>query len=1127
MGITYIVGRSGSGKTSLIMDKIKDRLVEPDNSKLILLVPEQYTLQAERDLIEQLQLEGIIRAEVLSFTRIAYYVFQEVGGLTKVKIDHLGKSMVLKRVVNELEDRLTIYKKAIKQNGFIDKLNDVISEFKQHDVSPLDLMSNISEIEEETLKFKLQDMALIYSAFNSYLDGKYIDNEDHINLLIDSVEKANFLEGAEVWIDGFHQFTPQTIRIIEKLMLKCKNVYIGLTYDFDNKDNSNLFYITQNTLLKIRALAQKHKINEEFVDLNQNQQTNDIRNIEIGHIEKYLYKYPYKPYMDKISNVHIFAGSNLYGEIENVAAEIIKLLRDKNFRYKDIAVVSGNIKGYGPIIKRVFDEYGIPYFIDEKRDIMSNPIIEMILTSLRIVYRGYKYEDMIRYLKTGFSNLTKNEIEEIENYILQYGIKGTLWFKDFSIQGNTDLDRINTIRCKVIEPFIEFEKSIKGNKTVTEITEVLFYFMDDLKIKEQLELWINKLKGQGNYDSAHENSQIWNIVMEIFNQLSEILGKNQVKLREYFKIIESGFMACEVGVIPSTIDQVLIGNMERSRSQNIKALFVVGVNDGVLPSVHDDEGILLDHEKKSLQNNGLSLSANSDIKIFEERFTIYTVLSKPTQLLYISYAIADQEGKALRPSMLIDQFRKIFPLIKVKSDLVINDEMQLQLISRDNSTFKYLIENLRKYIDREPINEIWWDVYSWYYTNEQWKENIDDVISALFYENQVYYLKDSQTKLIYDKPIKASVSRLETYINCPFAHFIQYGLKAKERKEYQLRIPDIGKLYHEVIDQFAKMVQDEEQSWNQISQEQCHQYIDEIVETISHQFENGVLYSTFRYKYLINRLGRICKRAIWTMIEHIKMGDFVPWGHEVYFGETGQISAVEVEIDGEIIYLEGRIDRVDFFEDETGIYYKIVDYKTGDKDFNLSDVYFGFQLQLMIYLEAMISGAKSDKQLPKPGGILYYKIDDPLVGSNETDPVLIIEEINKRLKMKGLVLNDPKIIKSFHRDIEKHSSIIPVALNKSGEVSKTSSVATEKEFKILLKHVKDLVKDASKEIIAGNIKIEPCKKGKTTSCQYCTFTAICQFDQLFKDNKFKNIKEMKNEEVIEKLLAGKEGDIDA
>ncbi|QUH25644.1 helicase-exonuclease AddAB subunit AddB [Serpentinicella alkaliphila] len=1124
MGVTYIIGRSGTGKTFQILNELQNKLIEKNERKLILLVPEQYTLQAERDLIQQLDVEGIISAEVLSFTRLAYYVFKEVGGLTKVKIDNLGKSMVLKRIVNELERDLTIYKKAIKQNGFIDKLNDLIKEFKQYDIAPYDLINNIDRLDENTLKFKLQDMALIYSAFNGYLKGKYIDNEDHINLLIESIEKASFLDEAEVWIDGFHQFTPQTLRIIEKLILKCKNVSVALTYDIKNE--ANLFFLTQRTLFKLRDIAKQHNIDEKFVDLNQNTNIVGIRNQEIDHLEKNLYKYPYKPYLNKVNNIHIFAGSNLYSEVEKVATEVIRLLRDHQYRYKDIAIVAANIKGYGPLIKRVFDEYDIPFFIDEKRDIMSNPIIEVILASLRIVYKGYQYVDVISFLKTGFSSLTKSEIEEIENYVLQFGIKGSLWFKDFTIDLNKNLDEINVIRKKVVEPFIELEKSIKGNKTVTEITEALFYFIDRLRIKEQLEIWINKQKSIGQYDSAHENSQIWNIVMEVFNQLSEILGKNEIKLKEYYKVLESGFMACEVGVIPSTIDQVLIGNIERSRSQNIRALFVLGINDGVLPSVQDEDGILLDHEKQYLQDNGVFLSSNSDSKIVEERFTIYTVLTKPTQYLHMSYAIADQEGRALRPSILIDQFKKTFPLLEPKSDLILNNDQEIQLVSRDRSTFKYLVHNLRKYADMERIHEIWWEVYKWYCSSEKWKEKIDKTIAALFHENQVYYLKGNQSKLIYDKPIKASVSRLETYINCPFAHFVQYGLKAKERREYQLRIPDIGKLYHDVIDHFAKKIKEDGLDWHEITEEQCHNNIEQIVQEISVKFENGVLYSTHKYRYLITRLNRICKRAIWTMIEHIKMGDFKPWGHEVYFGETGEISAVEIELNDEVIFLEGRIDRVDFFEDETGVYYKVVDYKSGEKEFNLSDVYFGFQLQLMIYLEAMISGAKSANYDIKPGGILYYKIDDPMISSNETNAEQIIKEINKKLKMKGLVLNDPKIIKSLHKDIEKHSTIIPVSLNTNGEVSKNSSVATEEEFKVLLKHVRNLVKQASQEIVDGHIKIDPCKKGKTTTCIYCNFKTICQFDKSFNDNKYRIIKELKNEEVIEKLVRTKEGDED-
>lgn len=1124
MSITYVLGRSGAGKSTKIISEIQERLKEKNDHRLILLVPEQYTLQGERDLIEKTENEGIIGAQVLSLNRLAYYVFQEVGGGTKEKISDLGKSMALKKVIGEVENKLTIYKRAMNQNGFIDKVKNVIKEFKQYDITPLDLMNCMNKIEDGTLKHKLGDVVLIYKAFNEYLKGKYMDSEDHINLFIESIEKASFLEGAEIWIDSIHYFTPQNLRIIEALMLKAKSVTIAITHDPENTDHNNLFYLSQNTLLEIKKIAKRNNLKEDTIDLNACRKVFNSRDAELKHLEKYFYHFPYKPYMESMNNIHVFAGGNLYSEIENVAAEISSLLRERNFRYKDIAVVSANIQGYKPIIDRVFNEYGIPFDIEEKRDIMTNPTVELVLSAVKIVAKGYLYEDMFRYLKTGLSNVRKNDVEELENYVLKYGIKGTLWFKDFTIEGEINLDELNTIRRMVIAPILELEKKLTKSLSVTEITGALFSFLENLEIKEQLEDSIERLKIKGNYEAAFYKGEIWNSVIEVFNQLSEIMGEVQINLNEYFNLLKSGFMSCEVGITPATLDQVLIGNMERAKNQNIKSLFIVGVNDGILPSAQAEEGLILDHEKKVLQKNGIHLSANSDNKILEERFITYTVLSKPSESIYISYAIADQEGRALRPSMLINQFKKVFPLLSVKSDLLSSQEQQLHLITHDVSTYKYLVENLRKYIDEEPINEIWWDVYQWYFNQSKWRDKIINTVSGLFYENQVYYLESSQAKLLYDKPIKASVSRLETFINCPFAHFIQYGLKPKERKEYQLNTPDIGKIYHEVIDLFARKVKEEDLNWNRISQEQCHNYIDEIIQELASRFENGVLYSTFRYQYLVKRLNRICKRALWTLIEHINMGDFKPWGHEIYFGENGDVPSVEIEVnEKETIFLEGRIDRVDFFEDEKGVYFKIIDYKSGAKDFNLSDVYYGFQLQLMVYLEAMLAGAKTLNQQSKPAGILYFKIDDPMINTIETNPEIIITEINKKLKMKGLVLNNAKIVRCFHRDIEKHSSVIPVALNKDGEISTSSSVATEEEFFLLLQHVKGLAKQMSQEIIRGKIKIEPSKKGKSNACQYCKFKTICQFDQSFKNNKYNIIKEMKNEEVLESLLR-KEGE---
>ncbi|MDI9476546.1 MAG: helicase-exonuclease AddAB subunit AddB [Natronincolaceae bacterium] len=1122
MAIRYIFGRAGSGKSYLVLEEIKKRLEEEGDNKLILLVPEQFTLQAERDLIGKQELEGIMRAEVLSFTRLAYRVFNEAGGLTRVPINELGKNMVLRKIADESSKELSIYGSIAKQDGFIIKLNELICEMKQHDISPIELTMEFNEMEEDTiLRRKLEDIVLLYERFGTYLRDKYIDNEDNINLLIENIEKAEFLRDAEVWIDGFQNFTPQRLRVMEKLALRVKNITITLTMELNSKERDrDLFHISQKTYLKIRAIAQKLKLKEEVIDLNVIRRDVLPKAKEIGHIEKELYSYPYRQYTDDIVSLEVFAASSLYTEVENVAAQIIHLVRDRGYRWKDIALVSGGLDQYRMILKRVFEEYDIPYFMDEKRSIMNNPMVELILSGVEILAGGYRYEDVFRFLKTGFSDFTKDEIEKLENYVLQHGIRGKNdYLEPFTKGDEKELSEYNDLRERFIAPFIRFEKRVYRKKKVGHITRALFEFIKGLNIEEKLDKWIENLRDRRYFEYVNENTQIWNKIIEIFDQLIEILSDESMTLKEYGRILEAGFEACKIGVIPTTVDQVLAGSIERSKSHDIKALFIVGVNDGILPLTKEDSGILLNHERKSLEKKGLSMGTTLETSLLEEQFMIYSAFSKPTEYLWVSYALADQEGGALRPSILIDRLKRLFKNLDIKNDIVNTSGHQMHLITTPISTFKYMTENMRLSLDKRPIETIWWDVYNWYTEQSAWEERCNLMIRGLFHRNQVTYIGEKSAKQLYDIPIYSGVSRLEGFACCPFYHFVSHGLRPKERKECGLTDPDIGKFFYNSIEQFNQEVVNEKIDWKDLSKEQSDHLVEKIIDEMIPQFEHGIMLSTYRYKYLVNRLKRISKRAMWTLTEHIKKGEFVPYGHKIVFGIEGNLPPITIELDdGEKIYLEGRIDRVDILNSEDGNYIKIINYRSGSNDFSLSDVYYGFQIQLLVYLDAILSneGKKHDMKV-YPGGLFYFKIDDPMINTTQKVVEEVEKEINKKLKMKGLVLKDVNIIKKMDEEIGVYSDIIPAGITKAGEITKLSSALDEEDFKALINHVRMLVKEIGKEILKGYVKIEPYKKGQDTPCKYCEFISICQFDSSFYENKHKYIKELKDEEVLDKI----------
>lgn len=1122
MKIRYLLGRAGSGKTHRVLDEIEYRIKEKSSHKLILLVPEQFTLQAEADLIFKKNLDGIMQVEVLSFQRLGYKVLNEAGGIKKTAINELGKIMVLRKLFEENAKSLTVFNKASKKDGFLSSFCQLITELKKDDIATEIIEKKADAITQDNmLKRKLKDISLIYSKFNEYMEGKYIDDEDKLKLVIEKLDNSTYFNDAEIWVDGFNSFSALEYKILEKLMTKSRKLNISLTLDIDSANDASIFNTTSNTYERLRNIAQKNGVEERKTTLDIN---TEYKNDEIWHLEKELFAYPYRKCESQTDRVNVFYSLNQYTEIENVASQMISLVRDKNYRWRDISVVCNIIDSYTSTIKRVFSEYGIPYFIDDKRSIMNNPIVKFIISGLEIISRNFRYDDVFKFIKTGFSDLDKNEYEELENYVLRYGILGDKWLKDFMYGDDTqELERINRIRAKFTEHIVVFRKKVKNKARIDDIAKHLFEFLTDMNIENKLNKLIEDQKNKGYLDLVNENTQIWNILMEVLDQLVEILGDKKVTIGEYVRILESGLLEYQVGVIPPTMDQVLVGNLDRSRSHDIKALFVVGVNDGILPSAVEEGGLLLDEEKAEMKELGIEISSDSETKACEEEFSVYASFTKPSEYLFISYALGDIEGKTLRPSMYIDRLKKIYSNLTIKSDIVKDEEAQLNLISTPVSTFKYLVENLRLNLDGNEINGIWWDVYNWYFNKERWKEKLNLAIEGLYHNNQQEKIDKEYTRQIYQLPFRSSISRLEKYVNCPYSHFVKYGLAPEERKVHEIKSPDMGMLFHNSIEEFSKELSLENLSWNDIDRNKSDEIVEKVLDKMIDDFQHGLLLSTNRYKYMVNRLKRISKRALWTITEHIRKGDFVPVQHEVSFGDgpNSKIPPIVINLpSGEEVRLEGRIDRVDILEGEKESFVKIIDYKSGNKTFSLSDAYYGLQIQLLVYADAIISnGDKLIKNDIYPAGVFYFKIDDPMIQSDEEDLEVIEKEIAKKLKLDGIILRDINIVRAIDRDIEEtnSSTVIPVSINKDGSFSKTSSVIDKEELNMLISHVKGLISEIAEEILKGKIKIEPCKADKYVSCTYCDFLSICQFETSFEDNKYRNIKKMKDEDVISKI----------
>lgn len=1143
MGLKIIYGRAGTGKSTFCINQIKKKINNSPTNKLILLVPEQFTFQTENKVLNAIGERYVLNAEVLSFKRLAHNVFNECGGATRTIMGDAGKSMLIFKVLEDLGDNMTVFKNASRQKGFIDIASKTITEFKKYNVNNEVLDLTINEIEDENLKMKMEELKDVFNEFNSRLHEGYVDEEDQLLLLNEKLDGCSLYDGAEIWIDEFSSFTPNQLSVIGKLLKRAKSVNITLSIDAVNspKGESDLFVATKNTEKRLMNLIQEEGIAfNGYINLNEDIPYRFKENKELAHIERQLYAYPFKQYGGKNNSLRLYRANNNYDEIEFVAKDILRLVREKQYRFKDISVICRDVDNYEKVVSAIFAEYEIPYYIDKKIDIASNPLIVFINSAVDIISKNWTYESMFKYLKTGlikeFRGIEGAElIDELENYVLAYGIKGKKWMEEWvnysssilkeeeiSEENKQRLERLNDIRETIVTPLDEFNKQCKGKKTLKEFATILYEFLDSkLDIMDTIDKYVEYFKENDMAIEAKEYSEVRDIFIDVLEQAVDVLGNEVMDLNEFMKVLNIGLSQYEMGLIPVALDQVNIGDITRIKSRGTKALYIIGVNDGVLPSASKEEGILSDNDREILLEKGISLASDTRTKIFEEQFLVYTAFTIAEEYLVVTYPLADFEGKSQRPSIIVHRLKKILPNVKEESEgfKLVNDKYEK--ISAKIPTLNELMIAIRKNYDGAEIEDYWKYVYDWYLREPKWKERIEYVRKGLEYTNLENNISKEKAKKLYEdnqNKISLSVSRLERYAQCPFAYYIQYGLKAKDRKIYEFTAPDLGSFMHEILDEFTNEIKEKDLKWSDLSKENCRTIINSLVDNQVKNNKSSILNSSKRYSYFTDRFKRILTKSVMVISEQMKRSDFEIYKNELAFGFSKDVNSIKLDLpSGESFYLNGRIDRVDKLNLDGETYLRIIDYKTGSKKFDLNKFYNGLQMQLLVYLDALINNSENIvENQAMPGAILYFRIDDPILKSKgDLTEEEIKSEVLKELKLEGLLLDDVKVVKAMDNTLEPgtHSLIIPANMKKAGDLGKNKALITMEQFELLRKYVNEKMVEICQNMIEGKIDIEPCKENKNIVCDYCNYSHICQFDSSLEDNRYKVIPKKKDEEI--------------
>lgn len=1114
MSLRFIYGKSGTGKTSLCFNQIKNLIKE--NKKVYIITPEQFSFSAEKHLMKVLDNKAVMCAEVITFKRIAHRIINSEGNEAKENITNCGKAMLLSYIIEKQKNNLKFLGKTDKN---LDLSLRMITELKKNNIDNKVLTKSKEEIEDKYIKLKLDDISILYEEFNNAINGKYLDDDDLLSIVKEKICQSNIFKETYIFIDEFAGFTKQEYSIIEELLKEANEVNITMCTDsLESMYNSDtdIFGPNKKTVQKLKEIALKNNVRiAEPIKL---EKTYRFKSKELEYLSNNLYEINPSRYLEENNDVRLFLANNNYTEIEYVANNIIELVRDNGYRYKDISVITKNTDDYSSLIKSIFRKYNIPVFIDEKKDLNQNILVKYLISLLEVYAKSFSMEAVINYVKTGFIDLEDEEIYEFENYCKKLGINGIRKFTnkfEINVDGNSNIEELNCIKDKIINPLLKLKENLNKDKTIKSITLEIYTFLEKNNIRQVLQDKITVFEKMGNVELANIYNTSWDLLIDILDELVLVLGDEKISFENYINLLKVGINNSSLGKIPATLDEVIVGDVDRSRSEDKKAVFIIGLNDGKFPSNSKNEGFINDEERIYLKEKGLELAKTTKEQVYDENFNIYKAFSVAEEKLYLSYSASDNDGKGLRKSILLNKIKKIFPKLKEESDII----EQKTYISSKNITFDLLLLNLRKYLDGEKIDNIWFRIYDIYAKDEFYKEKLVVALNGFNYTNIPNNLNQDNIQKLYGDNFETSISKLESYRRCPFSYYLKYGLKLSENTELKLQNMDTGTFMHEVIDEFFSVINKEGFNLKQISEEEIERIVKEIVENKLSLSKNYVFNAIPKYIVLSRRLKKVITNAIKYIINTLKYSDFKVLGTEIEFGKGKSYEPIEVNLDGgKKVQIIGKIDRVDIAENKDGKYIRIIDYKSSVKNVDLNEVVAGIQIQLLTYLDAV-----SKKEEAIPAGTLYFSLIEPVIKAKNkhlTDEQLE-QEIRNNFKMNGLILGDVNVVKMMDNNLVKgNSSIVPAYIDKDGNLSKNKPSILEKDdFKKLQIKIEKIIKEISQNILTGQIQQKPIYlyKNKKTACDYCNFKAICGFNSKMCGNNYNYIPNASKTEILEKL----------
>ncbi|MDW4037713.1 helicase-exonuclease AddAB subunit AddB [Staphylococcus saprophyticus] len=1153
MELNAYIGRAGTGKSKAIIEEIKEKMKQdPLGDPIVLIAPTQNTFQLEQAFVNDKTLNGSLRTEVLHFERLSYRVFQEVGGLMEQQLSKAGTEMMIYDIIQQHQSELRLYQSQVKYYGFSEKLYEQIQDFKKYAVSPQQLETYIAENNLQTrTKHKLQDIALVYKHLEDRINGEYVSTEDSLQRFIEMMDQSEWLKRAEIYIDGFHNFSTLEYQIIQSLVKYAKKVTIVLTTDGD-RDLFSLFRKPSESLTHIEEIANNLNIqlhSRQFLDVQR-----FIHN-DLKHLEQNFNALQFEPIPTE-GNVEILEASGMREEINEVARRILRENREQGRRFQDIAILYRD-ESYAYLMESILPQYDIPYNIDVKSSMTHHPIMEMIRSLIEVIQTGWQFDPLMRLFKTNI--LTKKFkdsqylIDILENFVLERGIYGKRWIDDkyFDIeqfrkmglkrQPLTDeeretFERVIQLKNDVMKKVMLFEEKINNASTAIAFATAFYEAMEAFDLPSQLMTDRDTLDVNGEHKKAEEIDQIWNGLIQILDDLVTVFDDQSMSKTRFLELFDIGLEQLEFIMIPQTLDQVSIGTMDLAKVDNKQHVYLVGANDGVLPQTVTASSLITDEEKKYFQEqSSIELSPTADILQMDEAFVCYIAMTRSRAHVTFSYALMGASGDVKEPSPFLHQIQQLYTNLEVQNIHHQHQAEPLRLMEHPHQTKIALFESLKAWLDDELVAETWLDTYQVMRDDTRLNDGLTYLLSALTYDNQTVQLNPSLSKALYGSTINASVSRFEGYQACPFKHFASHGLRLNERTKYKLENFDLGDIFHRVLKFISEKVNGD---FKNLNPKQIHKLTTEALSEILPEVQFNLLNSTAYYRYLSQRIGAIVETTLTALKYQGSHTKFTPQRFEASFRrkpkDQSELLAAPLQTkQGIPINIRGQIDRIDTYQQGDESFVNIIDYKSSKYSgtLDLTKVYYGMQMQMMTYMDIVLQNKSrlGLTDMTKPGGLLYFHVHEPrikLAWNQLSEDKRNTEFINS-FKLSGLLNSDTSVLDAFDTRLEPsyNSDIVPLGLKKDGGIKSNSKVADEQTIYKLIKHNKQNFIETASNIMDGHTEVAPMKYNQTLPCDFCNYKSVCHVDGMIDSKRYRTVDESINPlEAIQDVDLESEGE---